>query len=175
MEHEIPTRSACHGSSEVVSVSKANFPASCILLISTCNASSLFTISVLVFFVLPSSISCKGASCGSLETLGRRSLRTTAGVASFISKRSSCTGVVGSRFSAPSSSILPGVMNCMPGPGESGGGGGLRMGTMPRGGASSKSSSCSGTGSCVLRAAGEEAAAAISRSLPLAAFSLSTA
>src|SRR5438045_542638 len=76
MEHEIPTRLACQGSSEVVSVSKANFPASYILLIRTCNASSLFTIIVLVFFELPSSISRSGASCGSLDTLGRSSSRS---------------------------------------------------------------------------------------------------
>ena len=170
MEHEIPTRLACHGSSEVVSVSKANFPASYILLMSTCNASSLFTIIVLVFFALPSSISRKGASCGSLETLGRRNLRTTSWLASGMLKRSSCTGpgVVGARFIVPSSSSLSEVMNCVSEPTEPGGGGGVRIGTMPRGGASSKSSSCSGTGSCFLREAGAEAAAALSCSLPLA-------
>src|SRR5437867_3680115 len=61
---EIPTRSACHGSSDVVSVSSAKAPASYMLLISTRKESSLFTTIVLVAFTIFSSAICIGVPCG---------------------------------------------------------------------------------------------------------------
>ena len=130
------------------------------LLIRTCNASSLLTIIVLVVFVLVSSMKGRGASGGPPETLGRRSLRTTSCADAGIPNRSSCTGSssvpaccsVSSSFPSPSS-FLPDVNNCLATVVEPGGGGGVIIGTMPTGGASSKSSSCSGIGSGFLRSA----------------------